>query len=90
MEVFKQPQYNPIPVEDQVAVLWAVQNGYVDQVPIEQVKEFQNKLMDYLTTRKSELLARIGNEKVISDAVKAELKTACDEFTQTWKSLARP
>jgi F-type H+/Na+-transporting ATPase subunit alpha len=89
MEVFKQPQYNPIPVEDQVAVLWAVQNGYVDQVPIEQVKEFQNKLMDYLTTRKSELLARIGNEKLISDAVKAELKTACDEFTQTWKSLAR-
>jgi len=45
--------------------------------------------MDYLTTRKSELLARIGNEKVISEAVKAELKTASDEFAQTWKSAPR-
>ena len=85
MEVFKQPQYNPIPVEVQVAVLWAVQNGYVDQVPLERVKEFQNKLMDFLTTRKPELLARIGKEKMLSDALKAELKTAVDEFEQTWK-----
>ena len=43
MEIFKQPQYNPIPVEVQVAVIWAVQNGYVDQVPVERVKEFQTK-----------------------------------------------
>ena len=43
MEIFKQPQYNPIPVEVQVAVLWAVQNGYVDDVPVERVKEFQNQ-----------------------------------------------
>ena len=46
MEIFKQPQYNPIPVEIQVAVIWAVQNGYVDDVPVERVKEFQTKLMD--------------------------------------------
>jgi F-type H+-transporting ATPase subunit alpha len=53
VELFKQPQYNPIPVEVQVAVIWAVQNGYVDQVPVERVKEFQTKLLDFLTTRKS-------------------------------------
>src|ERR1051325_11281399 len=41
MEIFKQPQYDPIPVEVQVAVIWAVQNGYVDKVPLERVKEFQ-------------------------------------------------
>jgi F-type H+-transporting ATPase subunit alpha len=86
MEVFKQPQYNPIPVEEQVAVLWAVQNGYLDQVPIERVKDFQNKLMDYLTTRRSDLLARIGKEKLISDATKADLKAASDDFAQTWKA----
>src|SRR5881409_2781701 len=63
MEIFKQPQYNPIPVEVQVAVLWAVQSGYVDQVPLERVKEFQNKLMDFLATRKAGVLARIGKEK---------------------------
>jgi F-type H+-transporting ATPase subunit alpha len=89
MEVFKQPQYNPIPVEVQVAVLWVVQNGYVDQVPIETVKDFQNQLMDYLTTRKSELLARIGKDRTLNDATKAELKTAGDEFAQMWKSATR-
>jgi F-type H+-transporting ATPase subunit alpha len=85
MEIFKQPQYNPIPVELQVAVIWTVQNGYVDQVPVERVKEFQNKLTEYFTTRKSELLTRIGREEAISDALKAELMAAADEFKQTWK-----
>ena len=85
VEIFKQAQYNPIPVELQVAVIWTVQNGYVDPVPVERVKEFQNKLTDYFTTRKPELLARIGREKAISDALKAELTAAADEFKQTWK-----
>src|SRR5512135_843036 len=62
-ELFKQPQYSPIPVEVQVAVLWAVQNGYVDDVPVERVKEFQNKLTEFYETMKTELLARIGKEK---------------------------
>jgi F-type H+/Na+-transporting ATPase subunit alpha len=85
MEIFKQGQYDPIPVEIQVAVIWTVQNGYVDQVPVERVKEFQNKLTEYFSTRKPELLARIGKEKAISDALKAELTAAADEFKQTWK-----
>ena len=85
VEIFKQPQYDPIPVELQVAVIWTVQNGYVDQVPVERVKEFQNKLTEYFTTRKAELLIRIGREKAISDALKAELMAAADEFKQTWK-----
>ena len=63
MEVFKQPQYDPIPVEVQVAVLWAVQNGYMDQVPVERVKEFQKALTDFLTSQKVELLATIGTGK---------------------------
>jgi len=85
MEVFKQGQYDPIPVELQVAVIWAVQNGYVDQVAVDRIKELQNKLSEYFTTRKPELLARIGKEKAINDALKAELKAAADEFMQTWK-----
>src|SRR5512146_785085 len=63
MEIFKQPQYNPIPVEVQVAVIWAMQNGYVDQVPVERIKEFQTKFTEFLTTRKVELLAKIEKEK---------------------------
>jgi F-type H+/Na+-transporting ATPase subunit alpha len=85
MEIFKQGEYNPIPVEIQVFVIWAAQNGYLDLVPVTRVKEFQNKLTEYLTTRKGQLLAKIRREKAISDALKAELKAAADEFKQTWK-----
>ena len=85
MEIFKQAQYNPIPVEIQVVVIWTVQNGYMDQVPAARVKEFQNKLTEYFTTRKSQLLAKIGREKALNDELKAELKAAADEFKQTWQ-----
>ena len=84
MEVFKQPQYNPIPVEVQVAVLWVVQNGYGDEVAVERVKEFQTRLTEFLTTRKADLLARIAKEKELSDTLSAELKSAAEEFRQTW------
>jgi F-type H+-transporting ATPase subunit alpha len=85
MEIFKQAQYNPIPVEIQVAVLWTVQNGYLDQVPVARVKEFQNKLTEYFATRKGQLLAKIGREKALSDELKDELKAAAEEFKQTWQ-----
>ena len=85
MEIFKQGQYNPIPVEIQVVVIWAAQNGYLDQVPVARVKEFQNKLTEYFTTRKGQLLAKIGREKELSDVLKAELRAAAEEFKQTWK-----
>jgi len=85
MEVFKQPQYNPIPVEVQVAVIWAVQNGYVDNVPVERVKEFQAGLTEFLTTRKGELLGKIAKEKALSAALTADLKAAVDQFKETWR-----
>jgi F-type H+-transporting ATPase subunit alpha len=85
MEVFKQPQYDPIPVEVQVVVLWAVQNGYLDQVPVERVKDYQKQLTEFMSTRKSALLVRIGKEKALSDPLAAELKGAADEFQGSWK-----
>jgi len=84
MEIFKQTQYQPIPVEVQVAVIWAVQNGYVDRVPVPRVRAFQSTFMDFLVTRHVELLATIKREHTLSDALKAELKTVADAFTQTW------
>src|SRR6476646_4459605 len=74
-EIFKQPQYNPIPIELQIAVIWAVQNGYMDDVPVNRVKEFQAKLTEFLSTRKAELLAKIAQEKQMSPALTTELKT---------------
>src|SRR5215212_6185128 len=47
VELFKQPQYNPVAVEDLVAVVWAVQNGYVDDVPVDRLKEFQSTLTEF-------------------------------------------
>ena len=85
MEVFKQPQYSPIGVETQVAVIWAVQNGYMDDVPVERIKEFQTKLTEFLNTRKPELLERIAREKALSPDLTAAVKAATDQFKQTWR-----
>jgi F-type H+-transporting ATPase subunit alpha len=85
VEVFKQPQYNPIPVEVQIAVLWAVQNSMMDDVAVDKIKDFQAKLTDYLTNRKTDLMARIAKEKALNDALTAELKAAVAEFKQTYK-----
>jgi F-type H+-transporting ATPase subunit alpha len=84
VEIFKQPQYSPIQVQVQIAVLWAVQNGYVDDVPVPRVKEFQEGLTDYLTTRQTALLGRIAAEKTIGDDLKSALKAAADQFKQSW------
>jgi F-type H+/Na+-transporting ATPase subunit alpha len=84
VEVFKQIQYDPVAVEIQVAVLWSVQNGYMDSVPVEKIKDFQAKLTDYLINRKSELVARIGQERALGDALVKDLETAITDFKQTY------
>jgi F-type H+/Na+-transporting ATPase subunit alpha len=85
VEVFKQTQYQPQPIEIQSAMLWTVTNAYFDDVPVEKVKDFQIKFSDFLTTRKSDLLTQIGKEKAINDAIAAELKRAIEEFKQSYK-----
>jgi F-type H+-transporting ATPase subunit alpha len=85
VELFKQKQYNPIPVEEQVAVMWAMQNGYLDPVPVERVKEFQIKLQDYLQTRKESLLAAIRDKKQLDENIESQLRAALDEFKATWR-----
>jgi F-type H+-transporting ATPase subunit alpha len=89
MELFKQNQYEPIPVEIQAAVLWAMQNNLIDDVPVEKVKDFQIKLTEFLQTRKAEVLAKVRKEKAINDALAAELKTTITEFKQTY-DLGKP
>ena len=84
VELFKQNQYNPTPLEVQVVVLWAAQNNFMSDVPVDKIKDFQAKLADFFTTRKAELLAKIRREKAISDALTAELKAAVTEFKPTY------
>src|SRR5262250_740032 len=85
VELFKQKQYNPIPVEQQVAVLWAMQNGYLDSVPVERVKEYQMKLQDWLQTRKEPLLRSVREKKELDKDIEPQVKAALDEFKTTWQ-----
>jgi F-type H+-transporting ATPase subunit alpha len=80
VELFKQTQYQPMPVQLQAAVLWSMQKGYLDAIPVERVKEFQNKLQDFLNTRKEALLDKILAKKQIDEEVEKELKAALEEF----------
>ena len=85
VELFKQGQYAPIAVEEQVTVLWAMKNGYLDDVPVDRVKEFQKKLQEYLTTRKADVLAGIRDKKALDKENEPVLKSAVEEFKQTFR-----
>jgi F-type H+-transporting ATPase subunit alpha len=85
VELFKQSQYKPIPVEFQAIILWTMQNGLLDDVAVEKVKDFQNKITDFLSTRKPALLEKVRTEKAINDALAAELKAAVTEFKQSYR-----
>ncbi len=85
VEIFKQPQYRPVQVEVQAVVLWGAQNGHFDSVPVDKVKDFQQKLTDYLVNRKADLLARIGKEKALNDALTADVKAVVTEFKSTYR-----
>src|SRR5216110_1656088 len=84
IELFNQPQHDPIPVEVQVALLWIVQNGYVDDVPVNRIKDFQARFTEFLTTSKADLLAQIGRKKALDDALTGELKGAAGQFKPLW------
>jgi F-type H+-transporting ATPase subunit alpha len=62
-----------------------MQNNLLDDVPVEKVKDFQNKLTDFLSSRKEALLTKIRTEKAIGDALAAELRSAVGEFKQTYR-----
>jgi F-type H+/Na+-transporting ATPase subunit alpha len=85
IELFNQPQHAPVPFEVQVAILWAVQNGYLDQVPVERVKEYQRRLIEHITASRGDILARIAKERALRDDLVIALKVTCDAFSQTWK-----
>jgi F-type H+-transporting ATPase subunit alpha len=85
VELFKQSQYKPIPVEFQAIILWTMQNGLLDDVAVEKVKDFQNKITDFLNTRKPALLEKVRTEKAFNDALAAELKAAVTEFKQSYR-----
>ena len=80
VELFKQSAFNPIPVEVQAALIWAVQNGFYDSVEVKKVVEATGHLRQFLETRGAKLMDRIRTEKELTDAIEADLKRLIQEW----------
>ncbi len=83
VELFKQPQFNPIAIELQAAVLWAMQNNFFDAIPVAKIVDASTSLREFLSTRKAATLEKLLKEKQVTDEIAAELKSALEE----WKRI---
>ena len=79
-EVLKQPQYQPMPVQYQVIIIYAVTKRFLLDVPVEEITRFEKEFFDYLDTKHPEIPAAIAEEKVISDATEEKLVKALNDF----------
>jgi len=80
VEVLKQPQYAPMAVERQVAVLYALTKGYMDDVPVDKIKEFEEGLINYTENKTKKFYKEVMETSMWTDAGEAELKKAIEEF----------
>ena len=85
VEVLKQGQYEPMPVEEQVASIWAVTNAKMDGIPVEDVRRFETEMLAHLRSRNSDVLESLIHNKVAGD-VEQNLSNAIDAFTQTFEA----
>jgi F-type H+-transporting ATPase subunit alpha len=83
-ELLKQDQYAPLPVEEQVAVIFAGVRGFLDPIPLEKVTSFEQKLREELKANGQEILEAIRTEKEISEATEEKLKTFTENFARTF------
>jgi F-type H+-transporting ATPase subunit alpha len=83
-EVIKQPQYQPLPVEKQVAILYAATTGKLDDVPTNRVKEFENQFYRFLETEQPDILKQLGESKELSDEIAASLDQALTSFRESF------
>ena len=88
VEVLKQPQYRPVPVERQVVFVFVATGGYLDELPIEDVKRFIEEFGQFLDTRHADVFSTIKTSGDLSDDTEAELKTAISEFLETFVPTA--
>jgi F-type H+-transporting ATPase subunit alpha len=79
-EILKQPQYRPLSVQKQVAIIYAATNGYLDDVAVEKLRQYEEELYRFLDSRKASLMAAIDEKKVLDDDIKTQLNAALTEF----------
>ncbi|MHC1720246.1 MAG: F0F1 ATP synthase subunit alpha [Clostridiaceae bacterium] len=80
LEILKQPQYRPMPVEKQVMILFAGVDNHLMDVPVESIKEFENKFFEFMDTHRAEVAKELAEKKTLTDEIKAKLIEAIDEF----------
>ncbi len=85
VELFKQVQYNPFAVEVEVVILFAMQKGYFDDVPVDKIKDCQGKLVEYFQTRKEDILAVILDKLAIDKELEEKLHSAIKDFKGFYK-----
>jgi F-type H+-transporting ATPase subunit alpha len=86
VELLKQPQYKPMPVEQEVMVVYAGTKGYLDEVPISRVQEFQTAFLTYVDQRAADLRKDLAEKKELTADIENRLKAALDDFkSSTWK-----
>jgi F-type H+-transporting ATPase subunit alpha len=86
VEVLKQPQYQPMPAEREIMILFAGANGYLDEWPVEAVREYEKQMLDFMGSKHQGLLDEIKEKNTISPELEAKLRKAMDEF----KSVFQP
>ena len=84
-EILKQPQYKPMPVEQQVVIIYAATKKYLMDVPVARITDFESELMDYISARAPQIFESIRNEKVISDETEAKLVEVIKAFKEEFK-----
>jgi len=82
-EILKQPQYLPVPMENQVMILYAVTNGYLDDVPVDRIRPVEESFHKYMQTTHPDIGKAIASEKTLSDDTEEKLKKAAADFKQT-------
>jgi F-type H+-transporting ATPase subunit alpha len=85
VELLKQPQYSPFPVEEQVVSIWAGTTGQIDDVPVEDIRRFESEFLDYLRRSNAGLLTSIRETKDLTDDDVSTLKDAIDRFRRTFE-----
>jgi F-type H+-transporting ATPase subunit alpha len=86
VELLKQPQYDPFPVEEQVVSIWAGSNGYLDDVPLEDIARFEHDFLDNLRRSHEGILASIRESKDLSEDTITALKDAVEEFRKSFET----
>ena len=84
-EILKQPQYQPMELEEQVIVILAGTSGYADHVPVDKMAQWQADLLRFMASSHPEVGKEIAERKVLSDDLRARMATAFETFTSTWQ-----